>query len=61
MIFSMTLHVEAWMRPVKNLLDKVWIDQLFAKQNREDLMDEKPREMFIDSLGPTTEGLQVWK
>jgi len=32
---------------VKNLLDKVWIDQLFTKEKREDLKCKKPTEQGI--------------
>jgi hypothetical protein len=35
------------MRPAKNLLDKVLIDQLFAEKKREELKREKPTEQGI--------------
>jgi hypothetical protein len=35
------------MTPVKNLLDKIFIDQLFFKEKREDFKCEKPTEQGI--------------
>jgi hypothetical protein len=41
------MNIEARMTPVKNLLDKVFIDQLFFKEKREDLKCEKTAEQGI--------------
>ncbi|MFW6148032.1 MAG: hypothetical protein ACOC6B_06555 [Thermodesulfobacteriota bacterium] len=38
------------MTPVKNLLNKVFIDQLFFKEKREDFKCEKPAEKRIIEL-----------
>ena len=41
------MNIESRMTPVKNLLDKVLIDQLFAEKKGEDLKVEKAAEQGI--------------
>jgi hypothetical protein len=41
MFDDLAYHIEARMAPVKNLLDKVLIDQMFAEEKREDFKCEK--------------------
>ena len=41
------VHIESRMTPVKNLLDKIRIDQLFFKEKREDFKCEKSTEQGI--------------
>ncbi len=47
LVYDLTVHIEACMTPVKNFLDKVFIDQLLTEKKREDLKCEKPTEQRV--------------
>jgi hypothetical protein len=44
------VHIEACKAPVKNFLDKILIDQLFAEKKGEDFKCNKPAEKRIIEL-----------
>jgi len=58
---DLAVHVKSCMTPVKNLLDKVFIDQVFTKEKREDFKCEKlTKQGIVKMRDPVKLPFFIW-